>query len=356
MSLAAVRALRPELRLTTTAEVEAFEQDLLSEFVLARASAGMVDKTIRQDLSAICEVREWLGRPLWEMSPQDVDRFFGGSQRALLQTTKVRKAQALAIFFEFLELRHQAEIHAATGVVVESPLDEVNRPRGTVNMRLRIPPSAAEVERLFGGWRDDLESARKYAPTVRSYTAMRLTSMIGPRVSELCLADVSDIHWHLGRFGKILLKGKGTRGRKKERLVPLINGARELLEWWVQGPRWEFDDEVNRPGAPLFPSERREPDGTSRRVDDDTLRNSLAQKAASHLPGYHSRLTPHVLRHFAASDLYLSGMDIVALQELLGHEWLHTTMIYVHVTKTHIEDAWLRAGQRAGARLEGSLR
>ncbi|MGW1869977.1 hypothetical protein ACWCPS_31065 [Streptomyces mauvecolor] len=38
-----------------------------------------------------------------------------------------------------------------------------------------------------------------------------------------------------------------------ERLVPLINGSRDLLEWWVTGPRWEFDDKVNDPRAPLFP-------------------------------------------------------------------------------------------------------
>lgn len=40
MSLAIVRDMHPELRLTTPEEVAAFEQDLLSEFVLARASAA----------------------------------------------------------------------------------------------------------------------------------------------------------------------------------------------------------------------------------------------------------------------------------------------------------------------------
>lgn len=356
MGLAAVRDLRPELRLTTPEAVEAFEQDLLAEFVLARSSAGTEDKTIRTDLSAICELRDWYGKPLWEMAPQDMDRFFGGKHRSAMQTTKARKAQAIGIFFEFLEMRHQADIHAATGIVVETPLDELNRPRGNVHARLRIPPSSPEIEQLFSGWRADLGSVRKYAPSVRSYTAMRLASLLGPRVSELCLLNIDDIHWHMGRFGKVLLRGKGSRGRKKERLVPLINGSRELLEWWVHGPRWEFDDQVNAPGAPLFPSERRNPDGSCKRVGDDTLRTALAGMVAEHLPKFSGRLSPHLLRHFAASDLYLSGMDIVALQELLGHEWLHTTMIYVHVTRTHVEDAWVQAGQRASDRLGGGLR
>ncbi|MGW3980095.1 tyrosine-type recombinase/integrase [Streptomyces mirabilis] len=206
------------------------------------------------------------------MAPSDLDRFFGEDQRRLATLTKVRKAQALATYFEFLEVRHQADIHAATGVLVQCPVDEINRPRGSTNMRVRIPPPAADVDRLFAGWRDDLHAARKYAPSVRNYTACRLASLIGPRVSELCLLEVHDIHWDLGTFGKVLLRGKGSRGQKKERLVPLINGSRELLEWWLQGPRWEFDDHLDEPGAPLFPSERRDPGGRCKRVSTSAIR------------------------------------------------------------------------------------
>lgn len=74
-------------------------------------------------------------------------------------------------------------------------------------MRVRIPPPAADIDRLFAGWCDDLHVARKYVPTVRKYTAGRLASLIGPRVSELCLLEVHDIRWDLGTFGKVLLRG-----------------------------------------------------------------------------------------------------------------------------------------------------
>ena len=197
-------------------------------------------------------------------------------------------------------------------------------------------------------------TARKYAPAARNYTAMRLASLIGPRVSELCLLTMRDVCWDLGRFGKILLHGKGSRGRgKKDRLVPLINGVRDLLEWWAGGPRWEFDDRVNDPAAPLFPSERRHGDGSSRPVTDDALRPGLAEAVAAHLPGQAGRLTPHLLRHYAASELYRNGMDVFAVQEVLGHEWINTTMIYVHVHRSHVEDAWVQAGRRAAGRLGG---
>ena len=77
MGLAAVRDIRPQLRLETPDEVGAFEQDLLAEFVLARASAGITDTTISADVAAVVGLREWFGRPLWELAARDLDRFFG---------------------------------------------------------------------------------------------------------------------------------------------------------------------------------------------------------------------------------------------------------------------------------------
>lgn len=88
----------------------------------------------------------------------------------------------------------------------------------------------------------------------------------------------------------------------------------------------------------------------SRAVTDDALRIGLAAAAARYLPHQAGQLTPHVLRHFAASDLYRNGIDVVAIQEILGHEWLNTTMIYVHVENSHVEDAWIRAA--SGLRLD----
>jgi integrase/recombinase XerD len=67
LALAVVRDLR-ELRAPETAEDLAdFETDVLAGFVLARASAGLVDSTIRNDTNHLELIRDWFGRPLWEM-------------------------------------------------------------------------------------------------------------------------------------------------------------------------------------------------------------------------------------------------------------------------------------------------
>ncbi len=353
MALAVVRDLRVARAPATAEDLEALETDVLAGFVLARAAAGLSDGTISSDVVHLEQVRTWFGRPLWEMEPPDADVYFGKVLRSTAKGTRLSRAQALKTFFLFLELRHKVEIHQMTGLVVECPIDELNRPRGRQQARLRVPPTAEQVTRLFTGWRQELATCRKFAPAARNYTACRLMADVGLRVNETCTLDLPDIKWDLGRFGKLHVRlGKGARGSgPRERMVPLINNAAETLRWFVQDVWGPFGDDHTRPGVPLLLSERKDADGTSARVGDETIRASLAKAAATHLPDWPEVVTPHVLRHFCASQLYASGMDLIAIQELLGHAWIATTMRYVHVVGTHIEDAWIAGQQRAAARL-----
>lgn len=355
MGLALVRDLRDVRPVATAEAVAEFEVDVMAGFVLARASAGLCDSTIRGDVSHLDLMREWFGRPLWQMTPADADVYFGKVLRGAAAGTRLARAAALSVYFEFLELRHQAELHALTGIVAVCPLDELNRPRGRKDARLRIPPSEAEMTVLFTGWGQALGSCRKFAPAARTYTAARLMADTGLRANETCRLDLADVHWELGRFGKLHVRyGKGSYGSgPRERMVPLLGGAAELLRWYIQDVWGQLDRDHARPGAPLFAAERRDADGSARRVGYETLRAGLAEAAASYLPGWAGRLTPHVLRHYCASQLYFNDMDLISIQELLGHSWVATTMRYVHVHRTRIEDAWLAGQTRAAERLKG---
>jgi site-specific recombinase XerD len=118
-------------------------------------------------------------------------------------------------------------------------------------------------------------------------------------------------------------------------MVPLINGADATLRWFIADVWGHFDDDHTRPGAPLFPSERRNTDGTCRRVGDDALRAGLAEATTAHLPTWVDTLTPHVMRHYCASQLYLSGLDLISIQELLGHSWIASTLNYIKSRELH---------------------
>jgi site-specific recombinase XerD len=168
------------------------------------------------------------------------------------------------------------------------------------------------------------------------------------------MLDIRDWRPDLGGFGKLHVRfGKGGRGRgPKPRLVPAINGADALIDWWLAEVRHQFGNDWSDPDAPMLPSERHDPVmARCRRVGGEALRQGLARQTARSLPSWSGRLTPHVLRHFCASSLYASGMDLKALQELLGHEWLSTTTRYIHVRSDHVERAWLDANRRLERRL-----
>lgn len=265
------------------------------------------------------------------------------------------KAITLGQFFDFLTVRHQGDIHALTGHVVEQVIDEFNRPASTDFGAARVPPAEEEVVLLFERWGQWLPDARKFLTAARDYMAASLWRRLGLRIHESYMLDIRDWRRDLGEYGNVHVRfGKGSLGRGyKTRLVPAINSARDLLDWWMVDARHQFGDDYTNPDAPLLPSERLpDPDtGLCRRAGDQVLRDGLTRAVGLWLPAWSGRLTPHVLRHFCASSLYRRGMDIKAIQELLGHSWLSTTTRYVHVPAEHVEHAWTATNARTAIRL-----
>jgi hypothetical protein len=278
-ALAVIRDLREHCAPATAEELARYETDVLSGFVLVRAPAGLADSTIRGAVGHLDQIRTWFGRPLWDMEPADADVYFGKVPRGSPSGTRLARSQALTTYFTFWELRHKVELHRMTGRVVECPIDEMNKPRGARDAQLRIPPCEPEVGPLFTGSGGELANCRKFAPTARNYTASKLLSQVGLRVSEACGLDLDDIKWDLGRFGKLHVRhGKGARGSgPRERMVPLINDADRTLRWF-------------------------------------------------------------------------------AIREVLGHSLIATTMRYIHVQQTRVEDVWVSGMERAAKRLEGLVR
>jgi len=259
----------------------------------------------------------------------------------------------LALFYEFVISRYLGQIHRVTGVVVQQPIDEFNRQSGASLGKVRVPPSDAEVEELFTNWRNSIPEARKYLPAARDYFAASLWRRLGLRINETVMLDIRDWRPDLGGFGKLHVRfGKGAHGRgPKPRLVPAINGAAELIDWWLAEVRHQCGPDWADPDAPLLPSERFDHElDRCGRVGANAMRRTLGLQVDRWLPAWSDRLTPHVLRHHCASSLYGAGMDIKALQELLGNQWLSTTAGYIHVRSEHVEMAWKNSNQRVESR------
>lgn len=128
----------------------------------------------------------------------------------------------------------------------------------------------------------------------------------GLRSNELRLLDVEDIDFEamtiFVRFGK----------RDKERIVPLHAEAAAALEAHLQG----------RATGPVFESNR------GQRISYDRLHSlidEIGQRA-----GLRKKLHPHSLRHSFAVSLLDADVDLETIRDLLGHEDIRTTTIYLH--------------------------
>jgi integrase/recombinase XerC len=165
---------------------------------------------------------------------------------------------------------------------------------------------------------------------LRDRAALELLYASGIRVGELTGLDVDDVALD---DGVLRVLGKGG----KERTVPFGAPAREALTAWLTLGRPQLVTEHSGPALLLG---RR-----GRRADPRQIRAAL-HELLRHVPDAPD-VSPHGLRHSAATHLLEGGADLRLVQELLGHASLATTQIYTHVSVERLKQSYLQAHPRA---------
>jgi site-specific recombinase XerD len=153
----------------------------------------------------------------------------------------------------------------------------------------------------------------------------------GLRVSELVAVDVKDILDDAGGGTVIHVRqGKG----KKDRMMPVRKEVRKAMDAYL-----DASGRTLRDGGPLFMSQDRAMGcRDSWRLSTKTATQII--KRAVELAGIEKRVSPHALRHTFAFASYLYSHNIVAVQHLLGHATVATTMRYVaHLDKLQLRSA-----------------
>ncbi len=168
-----------------------------------------------------------------------------------------------------------------------------------------------------------------HAVRLRDRLILELLYATGIRVSELVGLDVDDVD--SGRH-VVRVLGKGA----KERAVPYGQPAQAALDAWLRHGRAKL---VGRhSGGALLLGEK-----------GGRLQAAIARKVVS---GYAQaaglpHVSPHGLRHTAATHLLEGGADLRSVQELLGHASLSSTQIYTHVSIERLRSAYDQAHPRA---------
>jgi integrase/recombinase XerD len=185
--------------------------------------------------------------------------------------------------------------------------------------RKRLPRtlSRGEAAFLLSSRNADIERADDGEQVFR--TIVRLMVATGMRVGELCKLKLDDLS---PDCSTVRIQGKGARDRVAYVTDPSLR--KDLHRLIAHRRKSQIDAAalfVNRYGSPMRPQ---------------SVRSKLRRLATD--AGLARRVTPHMLRHTAATLLIETGVDIRFVQRLLGHSSIATTEIY-----THVSDEALRA-------------
>lgn len=227
-------------------------------------------------------------------------------ERGLAPATVKRRLACLRALFAWAERRGDIDVS----------------PFRTAEIRIKLPKrlprclTAMELRRLFAVRGD----AR---PTIALAVLLLFTT--GMRVAELTALSVGDIDLERRT---LRVRGKGNRERQVFLTsTEVVTELRAFLK----------DQGLHKapPTTPLL----RATSGT--RLSTDRVRYALRRLAEG--AGLNRRITPHMLRHSAATSLLEAGIDIRFVQRLLGHRSISTTEIYTHVSDERLKQAVLKA-------------
>lgn len=249
-------------------------------------------KAYRQDLAELAHYLTHGPAPLSADGLGAYAAYLSGP-RGLAPATVKRRLACLRALFAWAERR---------GDIATSPFR-------TAEIRIRLPKrlprclTAAELRQLF--------QARRAAEPVLALCVLLLFTT-GMRVGELAGLRLGDLDLE-GR--SLLVRGKGNRERRV-----FLTCAEVVAELRAHLAARAGEGAA----APLLLTRTDHP------VSAPWVRRGLRDLAER--AGLPRRITPHMLRHSAATSLLEAGIDIRFVQRLLGHRSIATTEIYTHVS------------------------
>lgn len=152
----------------------------------------------------------------------------------------------------------------------------------------------------------------------RNYVMVSILWALGLRINELVTLQVGDFepyHDPVHHIGLLRIHGKGN----KDRTLFVVNRLYKTLVKYLHHPKSPTKKE-----EPLFPTDKNK--AVSKNRVQWLIKNAAARS------GINLRVTPHILRHSFATDMFEHLVPVHDIQAMLGHQNLDETSIYVHVS------------------------
>lgn len=243
------------------------------------------------------------------------DYLYSLSNKGLTPATRARKLAAIRAYFDYMCYK--------TYRLEDNPCEMVESP--TFKRKLPVFLSEDECVALLQVIR---QATDKNA--ARDYLIVALFMCCGLRIDEMVGINLGDIRPYPAggeNSMQLVVTGKGS----KQRTIYLPRLCTEAYAAYLAGGRIPpKDDKENA----LFISQKGE--RLSHRAIERMVKKYFAK---ANLDA--ARLSPHKLRHTAATNMLNANTDIRVIQQALGHETLQTTQIYTHVSNASLRDAFL---------------
>jgi len=152
----------------------------------------------------------------------------------------------------------------------------------------------------------------------RNFMIISLLWALGLRLNELVTLKVCNFepnHDPNNKIGLLRIHGKGD----KERALFVVDKLYENLVNYLNHPK-----SPKGKAAPMFATQK------NQAVSKDRVQSMIHQSARK--AGIAERITPHVLRHSFATEMYNQQVPLKAIQAILGHDNLAESSIYIHVS------------------------
>ena len=294
-------------------------ESILKRFLMAKIARGLSPRTVSYYKSSITMTLETIGKPYYEITPEDIRVYLAlrVQRDGVSKTTANNERRNLSAFYCWLQKEE---------ILLKNPMNKVEAIKETKKKKKAF--EQIELERMRYACKTSMETALL---EVMISTWARVTEIAEMRINEISGTKIT-VHGKGDKERDVYLSPKAQlalqtflnersddnpyvfpRAKYAGDIQKFTKRGRKKSEWWKES---ELVGSGHRDASTI--------ESTIRRIGKD-----------AGVPNAH----PHRFRRTGATMALRSGMPLLTVSKLLGHENIGTTQIYLDISDKELEQA-----------------